>query len=99
MHHRIGTSSRECHFDHISFLQISFEKARAPVQCGAMAFAEVIENRDLVPFIEQQLGTNAADVTSAADNKDFHASRKCDATLPKSKRTLRARGCCNGLGF
>jgi hypothetical protein len=37
-----------------------------------MSFAQVIENGDLVLLIEQHLRANAADITGAADNENFH---------------------------
>jgi len=37
-----------------------------------MPLAQVIENCDLVALIEQYLRANAADVTSAADDENFH---------------------------
>jgi hypothetical protein len=40
-----------------------------------MSFSQVIENRDLVSFIEKQLGADAANVTGAADDEDFHAAK------------------------
>jgi hypothetical protein len=45
---------------------------RPGINGASMAFAQVIENSDFMPLIEQQLGANAPDVTRAANDKDFH---------------------------
>jgi hypothetical protein len=37
-----------------------------------MAFTQIVENGDFMPFIQQELGANAADVTRTAHHKDFH---------------------------
>src|SRR5438045_7243112 len=37
-----------------------------------MAFAQIVENRNSVAFIEQQLGANTADIAGATDNENFH---------------------------
>jgi hypothetical protein len=41
-----------------------------------MAFAKIIEDRSLMAFVEKYFGTNAADVTGAANDENFHPRRE-----------------------
>ena len=47
-------------------------KRRPLIDREAMAFGQVVEDGDLVAFIEQQLDADAADVARPADDEDFH---------------------------
>ena len=67
--------------DRLSIRQIAFDKNSARIDRGAMPFGQVIEDRDLVAFVEKQLGADAADVTGAADDKNLHA-----ATIANARR-------------
>jgi hypothetical protein len=51
-----------------------------------MALAQVVEDDDLVAFIEEQFDTNASDIARSADDKKFHP-RKVRRTSPLSKES------------
>ena len=51
-----------------------------------MTFRQIVEDNDIVAFIEQELDANAPDVSRSADDKDFHP-RKVRRTLPLSKES------------
>jgi len=50
-------------------------EVRARIDCAPMAFAEVIEDGNFVPLVQQQLDANAPDVASGANNENFHAPK------------------------
>jgi hypothetical protein len=50
-----------------------------------MAFNQIIEDGYFVALIQQKLGANTSDVTSAADDENSHAPGKCSAIGLKSK--------------
>src|SRR5947208_12008484 len=66
--------------------QIAFDELRSRIHCAAMAFAEIIEDRTVMAFIQKQFCANAPDITSAANNENFHALGKCGVPRFKSKR-------------
>src|SRR5216110_3833508 len=66
--------------------QIAFDELRSRIHCAAMAFAEIIEDRSVMAFIKKQFCANAPDITSAANNENFHALGKCGVPRFKSKR-------------
>src|SRR5436190_23284231 len=54
-----------------------------------MTFGKIIEDRDGVSFIEEQLGANAADVPGAADHENFHRA-SCRAVARDVKANKRS---------
>ena len=50
-----------------------------------MAFRQIVEDDDIVAFIEQELDANAPDVARSADDKNFHP-RKVRRDLAAVKR-------------
>jgi hypothetical protein len=66
---------RDCrsYFGHVA--QIAFKKFSARINGAAMSLAQIVENGDLMPFIEKQLCANAADITGTANNEDLHATK------------------------
>jgi len=87
MHDRVGFRLSDCRSYFRLLAQIAFKKFGARINGAAMSLAEIIENGNLVLFIEKQLRTNAADVTGAANNENFHAAkfrRTCAACQKKA---------------
>src|SRR5438552_12534658 len=102
MHDRIGPMLRQRFLDRLSILQIAFDELRARVDRGAMAFAEIIEDADLMAFVEQQLGANASDVASATDNENFHSRqnrRLAPLINPKCESRNSSRIAASKLAF
>ena len=81
MHHRFGILFRERLLDRLSIFEIALNELGAGVERAAMAFAQIIKDRDGVTFIEQKLGADASDVAGATDNENFHA--------PQNRRAAR----------
>src|SRR6266487_6548827 len=79
MHDRVGACLRERGLDFSSIGQITFNESGARIDRAAMAFGEIIKDDDLMLFIEKQLGANAADITSAPDNENFHSRKSREA--------------------
>src|SRR5215471_19598010 len=53
-----------------------------------MAFAQIIKDRDFVAFIQQLFRANAADVTGAASQENFHGRGKCTSIRFESKANV-----------
>jgi hypothetical protein len=51
-----------------------------------MTFRQIVEDNNVVAFIEEELDANAPDISRSADDKDFHP-RKVRRTLPLSKES------------
>ena len=86
MHYCIRAYTRERNLDLATVGQIADDEIRARVHGAAMAFAKIIENRNLVAFIKKQFCTDAPDISGAANDENFHALGKCGAPRVKSKR-------------
>ena len=52
--------------------EITFEKVCSRVDRGSMAFGQIIEDGHRVPFIEEQLCADTANIARPADNQDLH---------------------------
>src|SRR5438093_12341204 len=72
MHHGIGAITGKSRLDLIAERQVALDKSCPRIDCAAMAFAQIIKDRDFVAFIEQLFRANAADVTRAANKENFH---------------------------
>ena len=59
----------------LPILQIAFDKFCPRIERGTMAFTQVIENSNLVVFVKKQFRADAADVTSASDDKNLHPAK------------------------
>jgi hypothetical protein len=73
----------------IAIRQIALGKSRARIYGATMAFAEIIEDCHFMAFVEKQFRANAANITSAANNENFHPAkfrRSCAACQKKAKR-------------
>ena len=66
--------------------KIAADERRPFVNRATMTFGQVVEDNDVVAFIEQELDANAPDVSRSADDKDFHP-RKVRRTSPLSKES------------
>src|SRR5207245_2739236 len=87
MHDCIRSLLRQRFLDRLSILQIAFDKFGAGIDCAAVPFSQVIENRDAVAFIKQLLGANAANIAGASGNEDLHSRqnrRSAPLINPKS---------------
>ena len=73
MHDRIRPLLHQCFLDRFSILQIALNKFGARIERGAMAFAQVVEDRNAVAFVEQQLGADATDIASTSGNENLHS--------------------------
>ena len=76
MHHRIRTIFRQSVFDRRLIGQVAFEKSGPLIDRRAMAFYQIIEYPDRVILVKQQLGTDAPDVTGAANDENFHPRKE-----------------------
>jgi hypothetical protein len=72
--------------DFLPARKVAADERRSIVDRATMAFRQVVENNDLVGFIEQELDANAPNVARAADDKDFHP-RKVRLASPLSKES------------
>src|SRR5215470_7315439 len=86
MHHRVRAMNGKGSLDLWAIGKFAFNEMRPGINGASMAFAQVIENSDFMPLIEQQLGTNAPDVARATNDKDFHWRRECRVIDAKSKQ-------------
>src|SRR4051812_20631789 len=74
--------------------ELALEEFRAGIDRGAMAFGKIVENGNVMPFIEKQLRANAADVAGAADDENLHRG-SCRAVA----RDVKARNENSGFLF
>jgi hypothetical protein len=72
MHNGIRTMTGKGSLDLLPVRKFAFNEMRPRINGSPMAFAQVIENGNFVPFIQQELGANAPNVACAANHKDFH---------------------------
>jgi hypothetical protein len=72
MHNGVRTMSSKGSLDLPPIRKFAFNEMRPGINGATMAFTEVVENDNLIPLIQQELGANAANVTCAANYKDFH---------------------------
>jgi hypothetical protein len=87
MHHGIRPMSRKGSLDLLAIRKFAFNEMRSGINGAPMAFTQVVENGNFMPFIQQELGANASDIACAANDKDFHWRGKCSVIRPKSKAT------------
>jgi hypothetical protein len=87
MHHRVRPMSGEGSLDLLAIRKFAFNEMRPGINSGPMAFAEIIENNNVMPLIQQEFGANAPDVARAANHEDFHWRGKCNVISGKSKAT------------
>jgi hypothetical protein len=69
----------------IELLEVPFEELSSRIDRGAVAFGQIVENADRVPLIEQQLGADAPNVASSADDQNLHRA-SCGGATPDVKR-------------
>ena len=86
MHDGFGFGLLERTADFLPARKIAADERRALVNRATMTFRQIVEDNDIVAFIEQELDANAPDVSRSADDKDFHP-RKVRRTLPLSKES------------
>jgi len=86
MHHGVRTMSGKSSFDLLSIRKVAFNKMRSGIDGAPMAFTQVVENGNVIPLIQQELGANAPDVSCAANHEDFHWRKKCSVIGTKSKQ-------------
>jgi hypothetical protein len=91
MHHGVWTTGRKGSLDLLAIRKFAFNEMRPGINGGPMAFAQIIENGDFMPLIQQELCANAPDITRAANDKDFHWREKCSVISGKSKLTRQVR--------
>jgi len=72
MHNGVRAMSGKGILDLLSVPKFAFNEMRPGINGASMAFTQVIENDNFMPLIQQELGTNAPNVTCAANHKDFH---------------------------
>ena len=86
MHDCIRAYTRKRNLDLATVGQITFDESRPRIHRAAMAFAKIIENRNLMAFIKKQFCADAPDISGAANDENFHALGKCGVLRVKSKR-------------
>src|SRR5438874_2620386 len=86
MHHCIRSRAGKRELNLLAVGQITFDESRPRIHSAAMAFAKIIENRNLMAFIKKQFCADAPDVSGTANDENFHALGKFDAPRVKSKR-------------
>jgi hypothetical protein len=77
--------------DLLAIRQFAFKEMRPGINGGPMASAQIIENDNFVPLVQQELGANAPDIAGATNDKDFHWREKCSVIIGKSKPTRQMR--------
>src|SRR5438552_3426569 len=90
MHHCVGATIGERSLDLVALREVALDKSGPRIDCAAMAFAQIIKDRDFVAFIEQLFRANAADVTRAANEENFHPPGKCGP--PRRVKSKRGTG-------
>jgi hypothetical protein len=75
MHDRVRVRAGKRGLNLFAIGQIALDESRTGVHCAAMAFAEIIEDRSLVAFIEKQFRANAPDITGTANDENFHPAK------------------------
>src|SRR6266446_2162200 len=86
MHHCIGATTGKSGLDLVTIRKIALDKSRPRIDCAAMAFAQIVKDRDFVAFIQQLFRANTADVTRAAGDENSHGREKCTVIRLESKR-------------
>src|SRR5438874_585330 len=89
MHHGVGATTGKGGLDLIGVRQVALNKSCPRIDCAAMAFAQIIKDRDFVAFIQQLFRANTADVTRAASEENFHGRGKCSVIRFESKANRR----------
>jgi hypothetical protein len=87
MHYGVRAMTGKSSLDLLAIRKFAFNEVRSRINGRPMAFTQVIENDNFIPFIQQELSANASDVARAAHDKDFHWRRKCRVINGKSKAT------------
>ena len=88
MHDGVWFYPEQSSSDLLAIVQIALDELRPRINRPPMALGEVIENRDLVAFIDEQFRADAADITGTADDEDSHR-RKWDVRTRPVKRNNR----------
>jgi hypothetical protein len=91
MHNGIRVMGRKGGLDLLPIRKFAFNETGAGINSGSMAFAQVIEDGNLVPLIQQELGANAPDVTCAANHKDFHWRQNAAGSAVNQKQLAKSR--------
>jgi hypothetical protein len=85
MHHCVGTTTGESGLDLIAVPQVALDKLRPRIDCPAMAFAQIIKDRDFISLIQQLFGANAPDVTRAASEENLHCPEIAASLAPNQR--------------
>src|SRR4029077_19952960 len=93
MHYGVRTSARKSRLDLFPVSQIALDEFRARVHGASMALAKIIEDRSLMAFVEKYFRANAADITGAANDENFHVRRENAARLALGQRGVRGVIC------
>jgi hypothetical protein len=72
MHNGVRAMRGQGSLDLVPIRKFAFNEMRPGINGGPMALTQVVENGNFMPFIQQELGANAADVACTANHKDFH---------------------------
>ena len=72
MHNGVRSMIGKGSLDLLPIRKFAFNKMCPGINCGPMAFTQVVENDNFMPLIHQKLGANAPNVACAANHKDFH---------------------------
>src|SRR6266542_1593854 len=89
MHHCVGATIGERSLDLVALRKVALDKSRPRIDCAAMAFAQIVKDRDFVAFIQQLFRANTADVTRAAGDENSHGRGKCSVICFESKANRR----------
>ncbi len=90
MHDRFRFRLQKRLLDFLPAREIAADEGRPFVDRKPMAFGQIVEDGNLMAFIEEQLHADASDVSSPADDKDFHP-RKVRRASALSKESPRPR--------
>src|SRR5438034_5683681 len=99
MHYGIGARAGKRSLNLQAVGQIAPNEVRPGIDCASMALAQVIEDGNLVTFIQQKLGANATDVARPPGKENSHGRGKCGGTRVKSKRSMGWRGLRDGFAL
>ena len=77
MHYGIGARAGKRSLNLHAVGQIAPNEFRPGIDCASMALAQVIEDGNLVTFIQQKLRANAPDVARPPGKENSHGRGKC----------------------
>src|SRR5207249_10104437 len=77
MHYGIGARAGKRSLNLQAVGQVALNEVRLGIDCASMALNQVIEDGNLMTFIQQKLSANASDVARPPGKENSHGRGKC----------------------